>query len=261
VNDWLLRRSRRPDAGHRLYCFPFAGGSPGVYLPWERQLPQVEVWGVLPPGRGKRFEQIPYTRLPELVRALVADVDFVPPYVLFGHSLGALVAYETARALQAAGRPGPVALIASAHRPPHRPYEDSPITCLPDEEFQAEAARRYPVPPELAEDPELLAQSYAMLRSDLEVVENYTFQPGDPLTCPLVVVSGLDDYWSAQTLAGWAQHTVAGCRIEMVPGDHHYVLDAAEPLLAIIEELTAGQRAGAARIPGDESTAVTGAPR
>jgi surfactin synthase thioesterase subunit len=240
VNSWLLRRSRRPSARYRLYCFPFAGGSSGVYLPWEQRLPDLEVWGVLPPGRGKRFEEPPIASVPTLVQALLAEVQFRSPYLLFGHSLGALLAFETARALQAAGRPGPAALIVSAHRPPHRRYEDEPISGWADAEFQAEVERRYPAPPELAEDPELLARSYRMLRGDLALVETYRHRPGAPLSCPIAVISGVDDFWSEQELAGWAEHTSAECRITMVPGDHHYLLDQPDEVLKIIGDLTGG---------------------
>ncbi len=240
MNDWLLRRSRRPAARYRLYCFPYAGGTPGGYLAWERQLPEVEVWGVLPPGRGKRFAEPPIEELPALVDRLLAEVDFRPPYLLFGHSLGALVAFETARALQAAGRPGPDALVVSAHRPPHQPYEDTPISHWPDADFRAEAEHRYPAPPELAEDPELLARSYAMLRADLAIAETYRYAPAAPLSCPIAVVSGSRDYWSEAELAGWGRHTSAGCRVVLVPGDHHYLLDRPEPVLELVAELTEG---------------------
>jgi surfactin synthase thioesterase subunit len=196
------------------------------------------VWGVLPPGRGKRFEETPFTRVPDLVDALLREVTFTPPYLLFGHSLGGLLAFETARALEAAGRTGPQAVIVSAHRPPHRPHEDPPISGLAEDDFRAEVCLRYPpLPPELAEDPELAALSYRLLRSDLELVESYRYQPGAPLSCPLAVISGVDDYWSEQDLAGWRQHTCSTFQVTMVTGDHHYLLERADEVLKVIADL------------------------
>lgn len=241
MNDWLLRRSRRPEASHRLYCFPFAGGSPGEFLRWENRLPEVEVWGVLPPGRGMRFEEPPYTRVADLIADLVGAVDFRPPFLLFGHSLGALLAFETARALRAAGRPAPRALVVSAHRPPHRPHGGEPIHSLPDDRFAAEIALRYPAPPpELAEDPEFLARSHRMLRSDLELFETYRHRSAEQLTCPISVISGRDDHWSAEDLAPWAAHTTARTQVRMVPGGHHYLPERPDEVLEVIARLTGG---------------------
>ena len=242
MTSWLLRRSRRPSATHRLYCFPYAGGSPGVYLPWERQLPELEVWGVLSPGRGKRFDEPPIERVPALVRALLAEAEFRPPYLLFGHSLGALLAFETARALQDADRPGPVALVVSGHRPPHRPHEDQPIHRLaPTQDFRAEAERRYP----------RRRRSWPRTRSCWRgpmrcCARTWTLSrptgtsPARRWHAPSRCVSGVADYWSEQDLAGWAEHTDAGCRITMVPGGHHYLLDRPHEVLAAIAARTGG---------------------
>lgn len=220
---WLSCRHPRADAAIRLYCFPHAGGSASQYLSWARYLPDVEVWGIVPPGRGARLDEPAFTRLPELVAAIVEEVPFRPPYAMFGHSLGALVGYETARAVSAAGRVGPEVLVVSAHRPPHLPHVDEPMHQLPDAEFEAVAAARYPPPPaELAEDPELLGELRATLRADLAVFETYRYLPGPALRCPIVVISGTEDHWNATDLAGWAQHTTAGCTVRLVAGDHFY---------------------------------------
>lgn len=241
MNDWLLRRTRRPGAAYRLYCFPYAGGSPGEFLRWESRLPQAEIWGVLPPGRGRRYVEEPFTRATELVETLIADVSFQAPFILFGHSLGALLAYETARALQAASRPGPLALVVSAHRPPHLPHVDEFVHDLPEGRFGAEIARRYPAPPpELSEDPEFLAGFHRMLRGDLEVFETYRHVPGATLTCDIAVIGALDDHWSEDELAGWSVHTSAGCRVTMVPGGHHYLPGQPDGVLKVIAELGDG---------------------
>jgi len=243
VSDWLIRRTRRPHASYRMYCYPYAGGSPGEFLRWEPRLPDLEILGILPPGRGRRLDEAPFTRATDLVDALIRNVDFAPPFFLFGHSLGALLAYETARALRDAGRVSPAALIVSAHRPPDEPHGDPPIHDLPDDEFAAIVARRYPAPPaELAEDPELLAQVYRTFRSDLAVFETYRHPPAAPLTCPILVISGTADHWSEADLAGWARRTTADCRIQLIEGDHFYVPDHPDGAIQLIGDYAAGRR-------------------
>ena len=241
MTDWLLRRSRRPHASHRLYCYPYAGGSPGEFLRWETRLPDLEILGILPPGRGRRLDEAPFTTAIDLVDALIRDVDFTPPFLLFGHSLGALLAYETARALRDAGRAAPAALIVSAHRPPDAPHADRPIHDLPDGEFRAVIAERYPAPPdELAEDPELLAQLHRMLRSDLAVFETYRHPEAAPLSCPILVISGVADHWKEADLARWAQHTTAQCTVHLIDGDHFYLQDHPDGAIQIIGAYAAG---------------------
>jgi surfactin synthase thioesterase subunit len=223
-SGWLITRQLRPTAAYRLYCFPYAGGTSSEFLRWADDLPDVEVWGVVPPGRGERLGEPPFTRLHDLVRTMVAEVRFRAPHAFFGHSLGAGVAYETACALRAAGLPGPEVLFVSGHRPPHLPLVDEPIHHLPPERFRAVVQQRYPQPPpELAEDEELYAEILKTLRSDLSLFETYEHRPGPPLDCPIVVASGVDDHWSEAGLRPWGRHTTAGCRVHMLDGDHFYL--------------------------------------
>jgi surfactin synthase thioesterase subunit len=222
-NRWLIRRDPRPAAAHRLHCFPYVGGSAGEFLRWADLMPDVEVSGVVPPGRGNRLFEPPFTRLPDLVAAVVAEAGIPAGAALFGHSLGALLAYETARALTAAGRP-PAALVVSGHRPPHLPHGDTPVHHLPPDAFAEVVRARYPAPPpELTEDPELHALVLGTLRADLTVFETHQHVPGPPLDCPLLVLSGEDDVWAPRDLTPWQRHTTGACRIAMVPGDHFYL--------------------------------------
>ncbi|MCE7986001.1 MAG: thioesterase [Caldilinea sp. CFX5] len=108
---WLRRLKPNPQARLRLFCFPFAGGSASVYRTWptllaERQ-PDVEVGAVQLPGRENRLNEKPFTHIAPLVDALItalhAELD--RPFALFGHSMGAIVAYELAQALTRLGNP------------------------------------------------------------------------------------------------------------------------------------------------------------
>ena len=126
---------RRPDATFRLYCFPHSGGSAGEFVRWADAMPEVEVLGIQLPGRGARLHEPSFTRMEPLVDAIVSEIDFRGPFAFFGHSLGAMVAYEVARKLRDTGRPQPEWIFASASPAPHLPRTDPPIHQLSDDEL------------------------------------------------------------------------------------------------------------------------------
>ena len=220
---WLLCRARQPHAALRLYCFPHSGGSPGEYLRWADGLPGIEVWAVQLPGRGSRISEHPHTKMTTLVDALVREASFTAPFVFFGHSLGALVAFETARALRDHGLPAPQHLYLSASAPGSAPVRGKPLHHLSDPDLAAAVERTWgPLPAEVHEDPDLLALVLAGLRPDLEIVHDYRFTPGEPLACPVSVLGGLEDEDDEQQLAQWRQHTTGRFDLRMFPGDHFY---------------------------------------
>lgn len=236
VNRWLSCRRPRPDAPFRLYCFPYVGGTPGEYLRWADLLPSAEIIGVVPPGRGDRLFEQAFDRLEPLVDGITRAIQFPPGAAFFGHSLGALVAFETARTLATIGRE-PACVFLSGHRPPHLPPGDVPIHGLPPEQFAAAIAERYPAPPaELVEDPELHALVVDTLRADLAVFETYRYVSGPPLSCPLVIISGANDYWTAAELAEWSRHTAASCAVHLIPGDHFYLSHDPGKAIKIIDD-------------------------
>src|SRR5262249_34529677 len=138
ASPWLVCRRRRPAARLRLYCFPHTAGSPGEYVRWGDQLPEIEGWGIQPPGRGARITEEPLTSVEAFTAGLLGETGFAPPFVFFGHSLGALTAFETARALRAAGAPLPGRLILSAFPAPHLERPRRPLHTLGDAELIAE---------------------------------------------------------------------------------------------------------------------------
>lgn len=228
MTRWLVCRRRRPDAGARLYCFPHAGGSPGEYVRWSDQMPAVEVWGVQPPGRGSRLAERPFTRIGDLVGALVsqARLDAPPsgPFGFFGHSLGALVAYETALALRAAGRPTPDFLVVSGVAAPHL-ARGAP----PDDR---ELARH--LPDVVREDPELLQSALTTLRADLTAFAAYRPAPAEPLACALVAVGGDRDEITEAELAAWRDRTTGPFRLRLLPGGHFYLREESDALFELI---------------------------
>jgi medium-chain acyl-[acyl-carrier-protein] hydrolase len=203
----------------------------------------VEVCAVQPPGREGRYGEPLFTDLPALSRAL-AD-GLVPlldrPFAFFGHSLGALVAYETVRALGRDRHVAPVLLALSGHREPHLPPTHPPIHHLPRPAFLAELQRLNGTPEEVLANAELLDLVLPPLRADLAMAETYAPPPGGDLTCPVLAIGSLaDDRVSPATLEPWRGITTGPFELVMLPGDHFYLKTHRAALLDLLAARLSG---------------------
>lgn len=242
---WLVCRLRRPDAAVRLYCFPHSGGSPGEFIRWSDRLPEVEVLGVQSPGRGARLTEPALRDVRAIALALADSVNFRAPFAFFGHSLGALVAYETTLELRAQGRALPGWLFVSACPGPHLPRHMAPLADLPDAEMLDRIERHYgPLGIELSDDPELMALVLPAYRADFAAAEIYEYMPGAPLNIPVTAAGGIDDEVTENDLCAWAQHTTGPFTLNQYPGGHFYFRAQADALLGTmsrtLRQLTAG---------------------
>ncbi len=190
------------------------------------------------PGREGRLRDAPYRRLSLLVEALVdlvvarADV----PLVLFGHSMGAVIAFELAQALRRTAGLSPAHLFVSGRRAPQEAEPDPPVHTLPDGAFVAEIRRRYDgIPDAILQDRDLMQLFLPTLRADLELIETYAYRPGPPLDCPLSVFGGQQDpRTSVASLDAWRSQTRGPFTLRMFPGGHFFV-QAARP--AVVQEV------------------------
>ncbi|CAL9278742.1 thioesterase II family protein [Streptomyces sp. NPDC003090] len=237
---WLVRRRERPETEANLYVFAHAGGSAGEYLRmWADDLPGLTVWGVQLPGRSARLAEPAYRDLRALVDDLVEQAPFTGPCAFFGHSFGALLAYETARALHRAGR-APGRLVLSSCPPPHvigTGRRDAPMAELPDDELIAAVEERWgPLSDQVHDDPRLRRLVLGPLRADIGVLESYTPTPGPPLPVPTTLVCGTDE--EGLGLDGWSRHLDRVTDRIALPGGHfHFRADPA-PLLDVVRDAT-----------------------
>jgi surfactin synthase thioesterase subunit len=227
VNSYITYPLTKSNARLRLFCFPYAGGSARVFQKWPGLFPgTIEVCPIQYPGRGNRLRDQPFKRI-TLLAADIAEALlplFDTPYVLFGYSMGATVAFELVRHLRRANKILPAHLVVAACSSPHFPRQDSKVYELPEPEFIEELRRLNGTPDEVLGHPELMQLMLPMLRADFEAVQTYNYVAEPPLTCPLTVYGGMEDESvSRETLEGWRQHTTGPFSLQMIEGDHFFL--------------------------------------
>ncbi|HEX2058802.1 MAG TPA: alpha/beta fold hydrolase [Actinomycetota bacterium] len=232
TGPWVKRLSRGSEGPVPLFCFPYAGGGAGAFRSWSRLLaPEVGLYAIQLPGREARIAEPALGSLDPIVEqltpALADEVDGAAggsPYVFFGHSLGALVAFAVCREFHRDGVPLPEKLVASGARAPHIPQRRPPIHALPDQEFIDELRRLEGTPEEALGNAELMELLIPMLRADSAVSETYEHKEGPPLPCPIVAFGGEDDEdVLVDDVTAWSEHTSAGFEHRIFPGGHFFV--------------------------------------
>jgi len=225
-SPWFFRPRPNPAAALSLFCFHHAGVGASAFRMWPAHLPaDIDVCAVQLPGREGRLRDPAYhtldAALPAVVAALQTSLD--RPYVLFGHSMGALFAFETARALSTTARPAS-ALIVSGRRAPHLVATRPRISHLEDTPFLDAVSQRYGgIPPQIREEPEIMALLLPTLRADLRIVEDYRYREGPALACPLFACGGATDAEAPpDTVTPWSAYTNGKFRAASFPGGHFY---------------------------------------
>jgi medium-chain acyl-[acyl-carrier-protein] hydrolase len=196
----------------------------------------VEVVSVQLPGRENRFNEQPIESMEELVDQLVEGLAsyLTRPFALFGHSMGALIAFELIRRLRPSGV-APVHLFASGCRAPHLPSRSPDWHSLPDPEFITKIEALGGIPPELLTEGQFLDVMLPTLRSDCTLAETYACSPQPPLSCPVSAFGGLlDEEVFPEDVQGWSHHTTGPFRIHLLPGDHFFVNSALPDLIRLM---------------------------
>jgi len=223
----------------RLFCFPHAGGAASTFRPWSTGVPDgLEIHAAQLPGRESRILERPIDRFDELIDRLTAAIEpaATDEFALFGHSAGALIAWELARSLRRSGGPAPVHLFVSACQPPSNvrsSYRD--LHELGDTELLAKLREMNGTPAEAMNNPELMRLVLPVIRSDLALFADYDAAPGDILDCPVTVLGGArDPLVPPDALALWADATSGEVETRVLDGDHFYLTDPRSDVLGII---------------------------
>ena len=235
---WLAYRRVRADAVLRLFCFPYAGGSATAFRGWDAGLPsKVELCAVQLPGRESRLADAPFTRMVELVGVLAQVLHPVldRPFALFGHSIGARVAFELARRLRALKMPQPVHLFVSGSHAPHLRDPWGPFHVLPDAQLIQELRGMGGTPEEILEHNDLMRLLLPVLRADFELNETYIFSPNEALDCRISAFSGLNDTTvPREAVEAWREHTRVDFNCRIFDGGHFFIHESRELVLQVL---------------------------
>ena len=237
-NPWIQFYQPKPKASLRLFCFPYAGGKAQIFRTWSEVLDdRVEVCPVELPGRGKRWGETPFQQLLPLVEAVAEAIAPLldRPYTLFGHSMGALIAFELAREFRRNNSPEPVHLFISGHQAPQLPDNDPPSYNRPEEELIRKLRSLEGTPEAILENREILDLWLPIYRADLSICETYIYRSEEPLSCPITTIGGSQDSSIPKGgLGKWEEHTTGKFTKQLLLGNHFFIHSAEPQLLKLL---------------------------
>lgn len=234
-SKWIVRPQIRKEAMLQLVCLPQAGGNAWTYRQWAERLPSpIELLAVQYPGHGDRLGEEPYRDfdrlLSRITKFLAPELD--RPYALFGHSMGAILAFETGRTLQATDIGPPTHVFLSGYNAPGVPSfveNSTPVHQMSDSQLLERIEALDCTPREILEDQEMRTLLLRMIRADSAVCDSHVLRDRSPLVSPITVLGGMDDPRTSESgLKAWQELTTDHFDVRWFKGNHGFLLSEEE---------------------------------
>jgi surfactin synthase thioesterase subunit len=223
-NPWILRLKASDTPVVRLFYFPPAGGGASTSQVWKEEIPAtLDLCAIQLPARETRLKETPIPDWHELIKALVTALssELDRPFAFIGSSVGALVAFELARALRRIGNPQPNRLFVVGRPAPQLPPMGARLAHLPDRQLLDTLCRAGVFPSAVAGDRAFLEMTLPAWRMDLSLSDGYRYRAEVPFDFPISAVGGLSDpAVGRHMLVPWQSHTAARFELRMLPGGH-----------------------------------------
>lgn len=221
-----------------LFCLPFAGGSKYSLAYLKKVLPKNISCNFLEyPGRGTRIREDFAENISEVVDDIYQKIaPFLgKPYAIYGHSMGAKIAYLLTLRIREEGKKLPLHLFISGTDAPSVPLRKSPKHLLPKEEFVSAIKELGGLPDEILANEEMLEYFEPILRADFRISESYQYQATHPLEIPLTVMVGDKEDMQEEDILEWQSETVFPINLYKFPGNHFFILNNERQIGKIIE--------------------------
>lgn len=236
---WLSCYKPKSKAKLRLFCFPYAGGGSSVFRTWSDDLPDwIEVCPTQLPGRENRILEKPFHQMSDLIKSIAQAIKpyLDLPFALFGHSMGAWIAFELAHHLNKNFDLLAQHLFVSGRFAPQI-ADNKNLHKLPDKEFREKLEMYGGTPKAVLESDELMELLIPILRADFSICETYVYQQNSPLTCPISVFGATTDHLvEPDSLIEWKKETSNSFRVEIFNGDHFFLRNCQKELLISIRK-------------------------
>ena len=207
-SPWLVKLGGGAEGGPRLFAFPYSGGSAASYARWRNWLPkEISLYGVQLPGRGQRMEAPLVSDMDELVALLLPELlpQLQQPYLLYGHSNGALMAFAVLNRLLRAGARAPEAVILSGMRSPTVPHVAERVGALSDRDLLQKLKDLNGTPPALLADPAVMRMFFPALRADFAIGDSHKLRAVHPALrgVPALILAGTHDHIATEDVFAW----------------------------------------------------------
>ncbi len=241
TNLWIAYHQPKPNARLRLFCFHPWGSSASMFQGWSDQLlTDIEVLPIQLPGRQRRLQEKPFTEFVPLIQVLgeILSPYLDRPFAFFGHSMGALIAFELAHLLEEDYNLKPLHLFLSAALPPSDIYFSKEFESFSQEQKLNYFMNISEIPKDIYDDPSLLQELINVFKADLQLLQSYSYVEKLALSCPISSFGGINDsLTSEKQLSEWSKYTSSTFEVQMFPGKHMFLKDSKKLLLDTIAQI------------------------
>ena len=211
----------------KVFCLPYAGGSKSIFQDWiNKYASAAEIIPMEYSGHGSRFCDALYENADDVAEDIFKNIVAMHPehYVIYGHSMGCLIALLVAIRLEQKYAYAPKAVIIGGTRPPHLKEKDEKLADLPKQQFMEKIFSLGQTDSEIMNEPELVDLLYDVFHADILVDETYSRYGALPkLSAPMVVMTGLqDDDAPAEDMQEWAKYTDGAFYFQLFDSDHFF---------------------------------------